>query len=127
MSAMILVIDDNAINLKLIRVTLEAAGHAVLTAEDSESALVVLATRRPDVILTDLQLPGLDGYELTMRVKADPDLAGIPVVAVTSYAMKGDAERAHHAGCDGYVTKPIDGDALCALVAELLDRTADYA
>lgn len=118
--ATILVVDDNPLNLKLIRLVLEAGGYGVVAAGDAERALAVLETLRPALILTDLQLPGMDGYRLTALVKADPAQAGVPVIALTSYAMKGDAERARAAGCDGYVTKPIDGDAVCALLAELL-------
>ena len=83
-------------------------GYDVRTAGDAEEALAVLATFRPRLILMDLQLPGMDGLELTRRLKADPATRDIVIVALTAYAMKGDEERARAAGCDGYVTKPID-------------------
>ncbi len=113
----ILVVDDNPQNLKLTRVVLTMAGYAVRTAEDGESALVVLRTFRPRLILMDLQLPGMDGLELTRRLKGEPHWRHIPVVALTAYAMKGDEARARLAGCDGYLTKPIDIDLLPRIVA----------
>ena len=114
----ILVVDDNPTNLKLVRVLLSAKGYRVVTAVDAEVTLALLQEGlRPDLILMDLQLPGMDGLELTRRLKADPARRAIPVVAITAYAMKGDAERAAEAGCDDYVTKPIDVEALPARVA----------
>ena len=116
----VLIVDDNPTNLKLARIVLEDAGFAVETANDAEEAQQRLETRRPRLILMDLQLPGVDGLELTRRLKADPKYRDIVVVALTAYAMKGDAEKARAAGCDGYVTKPIDTEALARLVAELI-------
>jgi two-component system, cell cycle response regulator DivK len=116
----ILVVDDNPTNLKLARVLLAGEGYQVRGAENAEQALVVLETFTPRVILMDLQLPGIDGLELTRRLKADPARRDICVIAVTAYAMKGDEERALAAGCDGYVAKPIDPDALLALIGRLL-------
>lgn len=104
----ILVVDDNAVNLKLVRVLLEGEGYAIRTAADAEGALEALKHFTPRVILVDIQLPGMDGLELTRRVKSDPRTRGIRVIALTAYAMKGDEERARAAGCDDYVTKPID-------------------
>jgi len=121
---LILVIDDNAQNLKLTRVLLLRNGYDVQTAEDAEQALAILATHKPQLILMDLQLPGMDGFELTRRLKAHPDTRQIAIVALTAYAMKGDAERAHAAGCDGYVTKPIDTRSLPRLIAEHLERSS---
>jgi len=119
----LLIVDDNPVNLKLVRVLLQMEGYDVRTAEDAEEALRVLATFRPRLILMDLQLPGMDGLELTRRLKADPATRDMIVVAVTAYAMKGDDEKARAAGCDGYVTKPIDTQALPRLVeAYLLER-----
>jgi CheY-like chemotaxis protein len=116
----ILIVDDNAINLKLLRLTLQVAGYEVQTAVDAEQAMTVLGSFRPRLVLMDLQLPGMDGLELTRRLKADPATRDATIVAVTAYAMKGDEERAFAAGCDGYVTKPIDTDALPLLVARYL-------
>jgi two-component system cell cycle response regulator DivK len=114
----ILIVDDNAQNLKLARVVLVGAGYDVRTAVDAEAALQVLAAWRPRLILMDLQLPGMDGLELTRRLKADPATRDIVIVALTAYAMKGDDAKALAAGCDGYVTKPIDIDTLARVVAE---------
>ena len=118
----ILVVDDNAQNLKLARVMLSAEGYQVRTAVDAEEALELLAGFTPRLILMDIQLPGMDGLELTRRLKADPQRQDILVVALTAYAMKGDHERALAAGCDGYLAKPIDSDALAGMVGAMLSR-----
>jgi CheY-like chemotaxis protein len=120
MRAPILAVDDNPQNLKLVRVLLSGAGYEVRTATDGEEALDVLATFSPRLILMDLQMPDIDGLTLTRRLKADPAHRDVLIVALTAYAMKGDREKALAAGCDEYVTKPIDIDAFLALVAELL-------
>lgn len=120
----ILVVDDNLQNLKLARVTLAAEGYAVKTASDAEEALKVLETFTPRLILMDLQLPGMDGLELTSLLKSDPDRRAIRIVALTAYAMKGDDEKALAAGCDGYITKPIDIERFPRQVAEHLGRPA---
>lgn len=122
MSGRVLVVDDNEANKKLARVTLECAGFTVDTATDAVEAERAIAARRPDLILMDVQLPGVDGLTLTRRLKADPATRGILVVALTAYAMKGDDRKAREAGCDGYVTKPIDTRALPGVVAGLLAR-----
>lgn len=122
MSDRILIVDDNAQNLKLARVILSTAGYEVQTAKDAEEAVETLPAFSPALILMDLQLPGMDGLELTRRLKTDPARAHILIVALTAYAMKGDEEKARAAGCDGYITKPIDTDALPKLVAEVLSR-----
>jgi CheY-like chemotaxis protein len=116
----ILIVDDNPVNLKLIRVLLSGEGYDVHTAADAEEALNSLKVFRPCLILMDLQLPGMDGLELTRRIKADPAMADTVIVALTAYAMKGDEEKALSAGCDGYITKPIDTRALPKLVAGYL-------
>lgn len=116
----ILIVDDNAVNLKLARVVLETAGFDVRTAINAETALESVAAHRPLLILMDIQMPGMDGLTLTRRLKADPTMAGILIVAVTSYAMKGDEEKALAAGCDGYVAKPIDTRRLPEQLANLL-------
>jgi CheY-like chemotaxis protein len=119
-SERILIVDDNATNLRLLAFLLEKKGYAVKTADDAPSALALLLDWRPRLILLDLQLPGMGGLELASKLKADPDTRGILIVAVTAFAMKGDEERALAAGCDGYVTKPIDTRALPTLVADLI-------
>jgi CheY-like chemotaxis protein len=118
----ILIVDDNPTNLKLARVILEAEGYAVRVAVDADEALAVLAAFHPRLILMDLQLPGLDGLSLTRRIKAAPSTRDISVLALTAYAMKGDEEKAMRAGCDGYVTKPLNTRTFPRLVAEFLER-----
>ncbi len=120
----VLIVDDNAQNLKLVRVLLAAEGYEVRTAVDAEEALRELEWRIPRLILMDLQLPGMDGLELTRQLKAAPARRDIVIIAVTAYAMKSDEAKAFAAGCDGYVAKPIDVEALPILVRQHLDRQA---
>jgi CheY-like chemotaxis protein len=117
MGARVLIVDDNPTNLKLVAYLVRAHGFDVDTAVDAETALAAIRVNPPRVILMDLQLPGVDGLELTRRLKADPATADIAIIAVTAYAMKGDQEKALEAGCDDYVTKPIDTRALPELIA----------
>jgi CheY-like chemotaxis protein len=107
-SQTILVIDDNPINLKLLRILLTGEGYNILTASDGEEALSVMSGFIPDLILMDIQLPGIDGLTLTRQLKANPEYKNIVIIAVTSFALKGDKEKALDAGCDDYITKPID-------------------
>jgi two-component system, cell cycle response regulator DivK len=123
----ILVIDDTPVNLKLTRILLANEGYEVRTAPDAEQALSMLDAFRPDLMLVDIQLPGMDGLEFTRKVKANPKMAGVVVVALTAFAMKGDEERAAEAGCDGYITKPIDTRALPIRVREYLDKRKPVA
>ena len=116
----ILIVDDNPTNLKLARVLLAGEGYVVKTANDGEEMLKVLESFTPRLILMDIQLPGVDGLELTRRLRADPARRDIAIVALTAYAMKGDEDNALAAGCDGYITKPIDLDTLPRIVAEHL-------
>ncbi len=104
----VLVIEDNALNMKLVRVLLVAADFEVLEAIDAEKGIALARERRPDLILMDVQLPGMDGLSATRVIRADPDLGEIAIVAITSFAMSGDEEKAREAGCTGYVTKPIN-------------------
>lgn len=106
--ARILIIEDNPINLELARYLLAAHGHEVLTAEDGEQGLEILRRETPHLIICDLQLPGINGYEIAARLKQHPALSRIPLVAVTAYAMVGDREKVFQAGFDGYVSKPLD-------------------
>lgn len=106
--APILIVDDNASNTKLLAFLLTAKGYVVRTAANADEALAVLREFQPRLILMDIQLPGVDGLTLTRQLKADPQTSGIPIIAATAYAMKGDEERVRAAGCDGYITKPID-------------------
>lgn len=116
----ILIVDDNATNLKLVAYLVKANGYVVDTALDAESALERIAARKPRLILMDLQLPGIDGLELTRRLKADPTTQDIIIIAVTAYAMKGDRDKAVEAGCDDYITKPIDTRSLPETIARYL-------
>jgi CheY-like chemotaxis protein len=116
----ILIVDDNAQNLKLARVVLANEGFDVLTASNAEDALQLLRTVTPRLILMDIQLPGMDGLELTRRLKADPATEAVRIIALTAYAMKGDDEKAFAAGCDGYITKPIDVERLPIVVRSYL-------
>jgi CheY-like chemotaxis protein len=118
----ILIVDDNPINLKLVRVILAAEGYVVKTSDDAEEALATLETFTPTLILMDLQLPGMDGLTLVRRLRQDARWATTWIVALTAYAMKGDEEKALAAGCDGYVTKPIDPSALPVVVASFTKR-----
>lgn len=118
----ILVIDDNPANSDLMSFLLKRHGYEVRTAADADQALEILAGFVPQLIMMDLQLPGMDGLELTRRLKADPERRDILIIALTAYAMKGDEERAREAGCDGYVSKPIDTRSLPALIARYLRR-----
>jgi CheY-like chemotaxis protein len=112
----ILIVDDNPTNLKLVAYLVKANGYEVETAGDADAAVSSIRTNPPRLILMDLQLPGVDGLELTRRLKADPTTRDIVIIAVTAYAMKGDEDKARAAGCDDYVTKPIDTRALPGLI-----------
>lgn len=125
--APVLVVDDNPLNLKLAQVALNVEGYEVRTATDAAEALAVLGTWRPRLILMDLQLPGMDGLELTRKLKADPATREIRIVAITAFAMKGDEQKALAAGCDGYMSKPIDVKSLPRLVASLIGPGAEGA
>ena len=104
----VLVVEDNALNLKLVRALLQRGSFQVLEAGNAETGLALARSGRPDLILMDIQLPGMDGLTATRLLKKDPELKKIPVAALTSYAMEGDVEKAKEAGCNGYITKPID-------------------
>ena len=123
MSKKILVVDDNPTNLKLISDVLEFEGYDMLRAVDAEAAQIVLKATLPDLILMDIAMPGMDGLTLTRKLKAAKRTGNIPVVALTAFAMKGDDQRAFEAGCDGYITKPIDIHKLTDLVAEFMARS----
>ena len=118
----ILLIEDNAVNRDLTQFLLESQGYEVREATSAEEAFEILKTERPALIVMDIQLPGIDGLEATRRLKDDPVTRDIPVVAVTSYAMKGDREGAAAAGCAGYVTKPIDKATFLGEVAAHVRR-----
>ena len=115
-----LVVEDNEMNMELIRDVLELAGFELLCATEAASALEIAAERLPDVILMDFQLPGMNGLEAARRLKANPVTTGIPVVAVTSHAMKGEREAATEAGCAAYFSKPLDVTTFAAELKKLL-------
>lgn len=104
--ASILVVEDNPANLKLAVMLLEKAGHAVSQAEDGEAGVRLARDIKPDLVLMDIQMPGIDGLEATRRLRADPATAHLRIVALTALAMQGDEERIRQAGCDGYIAKP---------------------
>jgi CheY-like chemotaxis protein len=116
----ILVVDDNIDNLDLTRLLLEFEGYEVWTAEDAVQALAILRRTRPDLILMDVQMPEIDGLELTRRLRQDEAWEDVPIIALTAYAMRGDEEKARLAGCNGYITKPIDTRTFGGLVREYL-------
>ena len=124
MSAKILVVDDNPTNLKLVSDVLEFEGYDILKAVDAEEAQIVLTATLPDLILMDIALPGMDGLTLTLKLKAEERTRGIRIVALTAFAMKGDDQKAFDAGCDGYITKPIDTRKLPDQVADFLSRAS---
>ena len=115
----ILVVEDQEDNRQILR-DLLAAHYAVTEAENGEEALAAVARERPDLILMDIQMPIMDGYEATRRIKADPATRSIPIMVVTSYALSGDEEKARTAGCDAYVTKPYSPRQLLAKIREFL-------
>lgn len=108
----ILIVDDNPVNLKLVKILLRAEGYTTLAAGDAEEAVAILATFHPRLILMDIQMPGMDGIALTRQLKAAPATREIVIIAMTAYAMKGDEQKALAAGCNGYITKPIDTRSL---------------
>jgi two-component system, cell cycle response regulator DivK len=120
MSKRILVVEDHEDNRQILRDLLGNAGYQMIEAETGEDGLAAAAAHKPDLILMDIQLPGLDGYEATRRLKADPTLSSIPIIVVTSYALSGDDAKARAAGCDAYVTKPFSPRQLLAKIKEYL-------
>ena len=122
MSKRILVIEDQEDNRKIVRDLVTASGYELVEATTGEEGLDRAESERPDLILMDIQLPGIDGYEVTRRIKANPGLRHIPIIAVTSYALSGDDKKAFAAGCDGYVTKPFSPRLLLAKIREYLPK-----
>jgi CheY-like chemotaxis protein len=118
----ILVVEDNPANAALISFVLSSSGYDVRLAADAQEAMAILDAFRPLLIMMDLQLPGMDGLELTRHLKRDEKTRAIVVIALTAYAMKGDEQRAREAGCDDYITKPIDTRALPDVISAHLKR-----
>ena len=124
MNKLILVVDDNMDNRELTQILLECEGFEVRGAEDSVQAIRVLETVRPILILMDVQLPGMDGLELTRRLRKDPSLRGVIIVALSAYAMAAEQENARAAGCDGYITKPINTRTFGNMIRQYLGAPA---
>jgi two-component system, cell cycle response regulator DivK len=120
MSKRILVVEDQPDNRRILRDLLGNAGYELIEAETGEEALTAVEAQRPDLILMDIQLPVIDGYEATRRIRSNPELKSIPIIAVTSYALAGDEAKALAVGCNAYVTKPFSPRALLAKVQEHL-------
>lgn len=120
--ARVMVVDDNPTNLRLAADVLELEGYEVVRAMDAGSAQALIRQSSPDIILMDIQMPGMDGLTLTRLLKSDATMERICIVAMTAFAMKGDEQKARDAGCDGYISKPIDTRRLAAHVAEFLRR-----
>ncbi len=121
----ILYVEDNSDNRKLVRRVLEVEGYAVVEAKDGVQAMQCLESERIDLALMDINMPDMDGYTLTARIKAMPRFANLPIVAVTANVMRGDRERSLQAGCDGYIQKPIDIDTLSQQIERFLTGTAN--
>jgi two-component system cell cycle response regulator DivK len=121
--AIVLVIEDNTANMTLAVFLLQSAGHTVLSAQDAEAGLMLARDEQPDLILMDIQLPGMDGLEATTLLKRDEATRAIPVIALTALAMKGDEERIRAAGCDGYIAKPMNYQEFLAAIAAQLAQS----
>jgi two-component system cell cycle response regulator DivK len=120
MSKRILVVEDQPDNRQIIRDMLAGTGYAITEAEDGEQALAAVAKERPDLILMEIQLPSMDGYEAMRRIRTNPVLLSIPIIAVTSYALSGEEKKARAAGCDDYVPKPFSPRQLLAKIRQYL-------
>ncbi|MGD8292289.1 MAG: response regulator [Desulfobacterales bacterium] len=118
----ILVIEDNPLNMKLVKGLLKIGNYHMLEANDAESGIQLIREQQPDLVLMDIQLPGMDGLAAAKILKEDSDLKDIPIVALTSYAMQGDKEKALEAGCSGYIAKPIDTRKFLETLAQYLEN-----
>ena len=125
--ANVLIVEDNAANMKLASLLLRNAGHTVVCAEDAETGLIIARSDRPDLILMDIQLPGMDGLAATAVLKRDPATDTIPIIALTAMAMKDDRERIKSAGCDAYIAKPLRYQELYGAIDDLLTLAATAA
>jgi two-component system cell cycle response regulator DivK len=120
----VLVVEDNPANMTLAKFLLQSAGHSVLSATDAETGIALARGEQPDLVLMDIQLPGMDGLRATALLKDDEATRGIPVIALTALAMKGDEDRIRAAGCDGYIAKPLAYKQFLATIADHLAKTA---
>jgi len=123
MTHKILIVEDNPMNMRLLELILKSDDYLLLKATDGEEALAIATIDRPDLVLMDIRLPKLDGLEVAKRLKKNSALSHIPIIALTAHAMKGDMEKAIEAGCDSYVSKPIDTRQLPRLVASMLSSS----
>ena len=121
--ATILIVEDNPTNMTLAVHVLESAGYTVITAMDAEAGLALARSELPELILMDIQLPGMDGLAATAQLKGDPSTRSIPVIALTALAMKGDEERIRAAGCDGYIAKPLAYKEFLAVIRDHLVKS----
>lgn len=121
MNKRVLVVEDNEDNRRIMRDLLRSVGYEIIEAVNGNEGVQLAEAHTPDLILMDIQLPGIDGYEATRQIKANPALARTPIIAVTSYALSGDEIKARDAGCDDYVTKPFSPRALLAKIRSYLD------
>lgn len=124
--AIILIIEDNPVNMKLVSLLLLNVGHTLLSATDAETGLALACLHRPDLILMDIQLPGMDGFAATRLLKQDPGTAAIPIIALTAMAMKEDQEKVRAAGCDAYIAKPLRYKELYATIDALLTNPKSH-
>jgi len=122
MKEKILIVEDNPQNMRLIEMTLRAKNYTLLEATDGEEALDIARTERPDLIIMDVRLPKMDGLEVTRKLRENPAFSHTPIIGVTAYAMKGDKERVIEAGCDAYLSKPINTRELLGVIAEMLSQ-----
>ena len=123
MNEKILIVDDNSQNMRLIQMVLRTKGYTLLKATDGEEALDVTMRERPDLILMDIQLPKMNGLEVTKKLRETPAFSHIPIIALTAYAMKGDKERFIDGGCNAYLSKPFNTHELSRVIAEMLPNT----
>ena len=121
----ILVVEDNPLNMELVSDILEAHGYEVRQAVNGKEAVQEVETQIPDLILMDIQLPGLDGLTVTGIIKDKPETVHVPIIALTAHAMRGDEQKAREAGCDGYISKPIDTRSLPQTVRQFLDAASE--
>ena len=124
MKRLILVVEDQEDNREILRTLLTNAGYDMIEADNGQAGFDAAASQQPDLIIMDIQLPVLDGYEATRRIKNDPTLCRIPIIVVTSYALSGDETKARAAGCDAYITKPYSPRAVLSKVRQFLPTTA---
>ena len=121
MSKTILIVEDNELNMRLFTDLLQAHGYETIQSPDGSDAIDLAKNQKPDLIIMDIQLPGMSGIEITKLLKADDELAHIPVIAVTAFAMKGDEEKIREGGCEGYIAKPISVPTFLDTVAKFLN------